>query len=135
VSGLCQCGCGERTNLAKRTRTNDGWVKGQPIRYLYGHHRRGRTGERASRWKGGRKNSNGYVMIFSPNHPNSMDGYVYEHRLVMERELGRYLTREEVVHHRNEVRDDNAPENLRLFPNQAEHMRFHMEQNKQTKVA
>lgn len=35
--GYCQCGCGQKTEIAKRTRTEAGWTKGQPMRYLFGH--------------------------------------------------------------------------------------------------
>lgn len=36
----CLCGCGERTRIAPRTDSRKGWVKGQPLRYLFQHHRR-----------------------------------------------------------------------------------------------
>lgn len=35
--GLCECGCGEPTPIARRNHTAYGWVKGQPMRYLRGH--------------------------------------------------------------------------------------------------
>lgn len=38
-SGLCKCGCGEKTPLATRTRPYLGTVQGQPLDYLPGHSR------------------------------------------------------------------------------------------------
>jgi len=39
-SGLCRCGCGERTNLAPKNHKATGIVKGLPQRYIAGHQRR-----------------------------------------------------------------------------------------------
>jgi len=58
----------------------------------------------------------GYVMVHAPTHPRAQKRpYVFEHILVIEDLLGRYLEPFENVHHRNGVRDDNRPENLELW--------------------
>jgi hypothetical protein len=72
---------------------------------------------------GGRTvDKSGYVLIRMPDHPRANHaGYVREHRLVMEKLVGRYLRPEEVVHHRNGVKDDNRPENLKLYATNGKH--------------
>jgi hypothetical protein len=61
-------------------------------------------------------NSHGYVRIYAPELACAgKDGWVPEHRAVMERLLGRPLRAGENVHHRNGVRSDNRPENLELW--------------------
>jgi hypothetical protein len=79
-------------------------------------------------WKGGRNiGRDGYVEIWQPHHPQAnSNGYVLEHRLVMEKKIGRFLKKSERVHHINEVKDDNRPENLRLFKNCGYHISHHL---------
>lgn len=56
---------------------------------------------------------NGYVRIYCPFHPAAMrDGTVYEHRLVAERAIGRFLEAGEFARRRNRDRADNRPENI-----------------------
>lgn len=76
-------------------------------------------------WKGGKTMSGGYVFIKKKEHPNSRSGgYVAEHRLVMEKKIGRYLTKDEIVHHKNGVKTDNKIENLCLMT-RSQHTRLH----------
>lgn len=86
-----------------------------------------RTGPRGGHlhpdWKGGRRVVDGYVYLYRPDHPRTTkQRYVSEHRLVMEAKIGRYLEPTEVVHHKNDQRDDNRPENLELFQDNASHL-------------
>lgn len=77
------------------------------------------------RWKGGKKKDrNGYILIKNRNHPfSNASGYIYEHRLVMEKHLGRYLKPSERVHHINKISDDNHIKNLKLFSNHSKHLK------------
>lgn len=76
-----------------------------------------KTGPANNFWKGGApiKDAHGYRLLKAKDHPYARKiGYVNEHRLVMEKILGRYLHPDETVHHKNGIRDDNRPENLEL---------------------
>jgi len=83
-------------------------------------------------WKGGKTiNSQGYVLVLLRKHPNcESNGYFREHRLVMEKHLGRYLLKSEDVHHINGIRTDNRIENLELITNRSEHIKKYHHQDK-----
>lgn len=85
------------------------------------------SGKNHPNWKGGKKISRDkYILIKKPYHPFcDKQKYVREHRLVMEKHLGRFLELKEVVHHINGKRYDNRLENLMLFNNFVEHLKYH----------
>lgn len=92
--GFCQCGCGEKTQIARCNRPECGWIKGKPIRFVTGHNARFNYGEANSHWKGGVKTrGDGYIMI-------KISGkYEMEHRLQAEKAMGKSLPLKAVVHH------------------------------------
>jgi hypothetical protein len=123
VSGICQCGCGQPTPIASNNHPERGYYRGQHVWYLRGHSPK-KLGRASHRWNGGRTvDPNGYVLAYAPDHPHANSkGYVYEHRLVMERRLGRLLEPHERVHHINHRPSDNRAGNLRLYANHSEHI-------------
>ena len=88
--------------------------------------------EKNGRWKGGRKkNYAGYIQIKNRKHPYcDANGYVMEHRIVFEKHLNRYLSKEEVVHHINRIKNDNRIENLQLFASKGNHRKEHFKDGK-----
>jgi len=67
-----------------------------------------------------------YLCEFAPNHPRATkEGYVRTHILVAEKKLGRYLKPEECVHHIDEDKYNNSPDNLMVFKTVADHSAFH----------
>lgn len=66
-----------------------------------------------------RRTRKGYIYCKCPTYPNKSK-LVFEHRLVMEKHLGRYLSVEEDVHHINGIKTDNRIENLTVM-NKKEH--------------
>jgi hypothetical protein len=93
---------------------------------LSGFFKKGNKKEKCINYKDGTQIINGYISVTIPEHPHAdKKGRVYQHRLVMEEKIGRYLLPEEVVHHIDEDKQNNHPDNLMLFDNDAEHHRHH----------
>ena len=68
----------------------------------------------------------GYILIYKPDHPLcDRNGFVFEHRLVMEKYIDRYLNHKEVVHHIDFNRKNNNINNLHLFESNSEHLKHH----------
>jgi len=90
-----------------------------------------RTGPRSGPghpdWKGGRILVGRYWYRWTETHPyRTQANYIAEHRTIAEAMIGRYLTRSEVVHHRNGDPRDNRPENLEVFATNADHLRHEL---------
>ena len=98
-------------------------------------------GEDNPAWKGGRRiDDSGYIQIRVGEHPFAKDGYVWEHRYVVEEHMRqkypdhpllaesggkKYLRPETVVHHIDEVKTNNSLSNLMLLPDQRFHAFIH----------
>jgi len=84
-----------------------------------------REGWHKSRPRKARVMSGKYYKVCLPEHPRSdKRGYILEHRLLMERKLGRHLLLTEVVHHINGDGHDNRIENLIVMSSMA-HRQHH----------
>ena len=67
-----------------------------------------------------------YLAVYLPNHPDALaDGYVYEHRIVASKMIGRELTSIEHVHHKDENGLNNSPDNLMIFASNSDHIAYH----------
>jgi len=107
-----QCGIKRRTQIYR-----NGTVRRKTCQPCQAFNHRGTKGTRLF-------DKSGYVRVYLPpddffypmavRNKNMYGGYVFEHRLVMAKHLGRCLHRWEIVHHKNGVKNDNRIENLQL---------------------
>ena len=91
---------------------------GEKVKYRHGLCKENKV------WRGG------YVFLYRPDHPSSRNvppdyGYIAEHRMIIENQLGRQLTKNEPIHHIDGRKDNNDPENLLYCETRKEHNYVH----------
>jgi len=119
----CHCDCGNFVSVPSKRLLNGNT---QSCGCLFIEVMKDRMGAKNPNWKGGRQIRFGYAFIIKHGHPGAdCWGYVQEHRLVMEKKIGRYLNPGETVHHLDGNKLNNAPDNLNLFPSTADHSAYH----------
>lgn len=106
---VCVCGCKKIFNRFDS--------RNRPRTLAPGHRFHG---EKHPCWKGGIALNRGYV-----TERQKKGEYKRQHRIVMEKFLGRSLRHDEHVHHKNGNKKDNRLKNLELLTN-SEHGKLHM---------
>lgn len=108
------------------------YIQRQMLKYNWPRRYQGSaSGELSGSRKFGRViDRDGYVLTPAPiEHPyarkcsGDLTGKILEHRFVMEKHLGRYLKKKEVVDHIDGCRLHNDVKNLRLFASNARHLK------------
>lgn len=119
ILGFCKCGCSTEISIRSKHRK-------ELKLYQKGHGQKGRMGRMSNGYKNGISYSGNYKLLYRPHHKYALsNGYILEHRYIMELQLGRYLTKKEVVHHRDENPKNNVLSNLELLDGQGNHMSIH----------
>ena len=124
------CGCFARSKPARTCSVDGCEDKHYMHGFCRGHARRSMReavpGDKGARpnYGDGHISPHGYRVIRAPGHPNCTIGnkrngkrpnYGFEHRIVMANHLGRPLSSDENVHHKNGDKLDNRIENLELW--------------------
>lgn len=113
--------------VARTGRINQKKLKGRPMPKPEGF---SATMRRAKPPRLMKSTVEGYVWLYLPDYPGSSKkrpdfGRIYEHRYVMERFLGRLLTKIEQIHHLDGIKWHNQVENLLLCANIKAHTKVH----------
>jgi hypothetical protein len=108
--GLCECGCGRPTNIAKSTNRAWGHVKGQPVRFLRGHLKRQRT----------------HLHVYLKRWVNGSTKAA--HIVVAEAAIGKQMPIGAQVHHVDGDKQNNRPANLVICQDAEYHMLLHARQ-------
>jgi len=130
--GYCHCGCGQKTNIATRTSTKKGWIKGEPLRFIKYHHSifKNQSMDKNPQWKGGKTNRRGRSVVKIHGHPMSdKQGYVNEARLIVSNALGKVLPPDSVAHHHDKNPNNNDNSNLVLCNDRSYHKLLHIRAN------
>lgn len=115
---FCQCGCGKVITIIKihHSRGIPKYIKGHCSRI--NNSMKGRFGELNPNFKSGKYiNHQGYIVVLVPAKERNKkeNKYIFEHRLVIEKCIGKKIKSTEQVHHINGVKTDNRLENLELL--------------------
>lgn len=123
--GFCQCGCGQKTKIARFNAKAKGWQAGVPLKFIRGHNMT-LLGLAQTKRAIGRKStsSHGYIRVRCADGTRQ-----YEHIIVAESAVGRKLKNfgqghpeTEVVHHVDGDKKNNNRSNLLICTH-----RYHVE--------
>jgi hypothetical protein len=132
---FCACGCGEPLRLIYTNKRFKGYSgtyapncknretiihKPCPQRANHGHQHPKFLPVFSERIE--KKRGIPYIIIKISTNP---DIWIYKHRWLMEKKLGRKLLNTEIIHHRNKNSLDNSYKNLALLSSIAEHNEIH----------
>lgn len=127
IKPLCD-GVRSSSEIAEIAGENAKYVQKMMLRYSLPRRAQGAVPScRNHFYDGGRSvNKDGYVSVICPSSHQLManaNGRILEHRLVMSQKIGRNLLSREVVDHIDGIKLHNHPDNLRLFADNASHLK------------